>query len=263
MPTELDAVDAAHTAVPASLHRVRRLLGDDSTEALRRARVIVFGVGGVGSWAVESLVRTGVGHVTMVDADCVAESNINRQLPATALTVGEVKVAAMRRRMLEINPDADIRALCCRYTPETAADFHLEEYDVVIDAIDSLADKAALILHATATRGVTFLSSMGAALKSDPTRIRVDEFWHVKGCPLAAALRRRFRKTGALPRRRFRCVWSDELLTNLGPDEQPADATSAPMDYGKVAVNGALCHITAIFGFTLAGLAVKAITAAK
>lgn len=262
MPTEHGTVGAALSGVPASLHRVSRLLGEDSTGILRRARVIVFGVGGVGSWTVESLVRTGVGHVAMVDADCVAESNINRQLPATVRTVGEVKVEAMRRRMLEINPYADIRALCCRYSPETATGFHLEEYDVVIDAIDSLADKAALIQHATATRGITFLSSMGAALKSDPTRIRVDEFWHVKGCPLAAALRRRFRKTGSMPRRRFRCVWSDELLPNLGPDEHP-DNAAAPMDYGKVAVNGALCHITAIFGFTLAGLAVKAITSAK
>ena len=232
----------------------------------------------MGSWAAEALARTGVGHITLVDADVVATSNINRQLPATAVTVGEPKVDVLAARMRQINPDINVVPLQRRYTDSTSHTFSLDSYDVVIDAIDSLADKASLLLHVSALRGVCLLSSMGAALKSDPTRIRVAEFWQVKGCPLAAALRRRFKRSGCMPRRKFKCVYSDELLSNLGPDilspsSQSSDGTGdvapldrlsavphpdadAPMSYGKVAVNGALCHITAIFGMTLAGLAV-------
>lgn len=242
----------------ARLSRVERLLGDDATRRLTGSRVIIFGIGGVGSWAAEALIRTGVGHLTIVDADCVAASNINRQLPATTQTVGMPKVEVMRQRLLEINPDAEIRTVCSRFTAENADTFDIESYDAAIDAIDSLADKASLILHATATPGLKFFSSMGAALKSDPTRIRVDEFWRVKGCPLAAALRRRFKKNGVLPRRKFRCVFSNELLQNQG--EAPTESTDTAMTYGKVAFNGALCHITAIFGMTLAGLVVNALT---
>lgn len=241
------------------LSRVERLLGDEATRRLIDSRVIIFGIGGVGSWAAEALIRSGVGHLTMVDADCVAASNINRQLPATMLTVGQPKVDVMRRRLMEINPDAEILTICNRYTAENAAAFAFGTYDVAIDAIDSLADKASLILHATSTPRLKFFSSMGAALKSNPTRIHVDEFWSVKGCPLAAALRRRFKKSGQMPRRKFRCVFSDELLQNRGA--APAEGSDTAMTYGKVAVNGALCHITAIFGMTLAGLAINALTA--
>lgn len=233
-------------------NRVNRLVGPDAMDALRRARVIVFGVGGVGSWTAEALVRTGIGHITIVDADVVAESNINRQLMATTATVGQSKVLTLRSRLIEISPDTEVVAIERRYTASAAADFRLDEFDYVVDAIDSLADKALLIVNATASRA-RLVSSMGAAMKMDPTRVRVDEFWKVKGCPLAAALRRRFKRGEAAPRRKFRCVYSDELLSNLG---DAADQSGA-MTYGKVAVNGALCHITAIFGMTLAGLVVE------
>lgn len=237
------------------LSRVTRLLGNEATAALQDAGVIIFGIGGVGSWAAESLARSGVGTLTIVDADVVAESNINRQLMATVSTIGRPKTEVLAERLLDINPDLNLTLRTERYTAETAPTFHLEDYDIVIDAIDSLADKASLILHATSLPGVTLLSSMGAALKADPTRIAVAEFWKVKGCPLAAALRRRFKKSGVMPRRKFRCVYSDELLPNRGEDTGSRGA----MTYGKVAVNGALCHITAIFGLTLAGLAVERI----
>lgn len=239
-------------------NRVERLVGRDGISRLSSARVIVFGVGGVGSWTVEALVRSGVGHVTIVDADTVAVSNINRQLPATTRTVGEDKVGVMRRRMLEINSDVDIKAISRRYTEETADDFPLTDYDYVVDAIDSLADKALLIHRATSLK-VPLVSSMGAALKMDPTRIRVAEFRNVKGCRLAAALRRKFKHTGLYPARKFRCVYSDELLPNLGCDED----TSGAKTYGKIAVNGAMCHITAIFGMMLAGLIIEDIVRRK
>lgn len=244
---------------------------------MQEKKVIVFGIGGVGSWTAEALVRTGIRHLTIVDADKVATSNINRQDPATVLTVGRPKTEAMRERLLSINPHADIIAIQQIYTAGTAAVFHLEEYDYIIDAIDSLADKTLLIYNATRARGSKFYSSMGAALKLDPTRVQTAEFGKVTGCRLAAALRRRIKKTGMYPARKFRCVFSDELLPNLGANDsqgetnspeavgsaEAANSADTPKFYGKVGVNGSLCHITAIFGMTLAGMVIRDIAESK
>lgn len=224
--------------------RTELLLGSQAMNSLAEKRVIIFGVGGVGSWCAEALVRSGITHLTMVDNDLVAISNINRQLPATSSTIGQPKVEVMRRRLMEINPEAEIVARQQRYSADTAASYDLEGYDYVIDAIDSLQDKANLILHATSLH-VRLFSSMGAALKSDPSRIRVAEFWKVNGCPLAAALRRRFRKAGNYPSAKFSCVYSDELLQNrLTNHDEPR-------------ANGTLIHITAVFGLTLASMVIR------
>ena len=217
------------------------LLGSEVMERMAEKRVIIFGVGGVGSWCVESLVRSGIRLLTIVDSDRVSITNINRQLMATTKTVGQVKVEALKERLLTINPSAEITALQKIFTQETAEDFDLDSYDYIIDAIDSLKDKALLILMACRTKA-KFYSSMGAALKLDPTRIQVAEFWKVKGDPLARALRNKFKKEKLFPKRKFQCVYSDELLKN----KMPID----PDDRG----NGSLVHITAIFGFMLAGL---------
>ena len=235
-----------------AFNRTERLLGAEAMAALAGVKVIIFGVGGVGSWCAESLVRTGLRHLTLVDADIVAVSNINRQAMATVSTVGMPKAEAMAARLRDINPEAEIIAVQELYNAETAPSFNLDSYDYIIDAIDSLADKALLILNATSTRR-RFFSSMGAALKSDPTRIDVAEFWKVSGCPLAAALRRRFKKSGNMPRRKFKCVYSPELLEN----RPVVDDTSGAMSFNKVAVNGALCQVTAAFGLTLASLVVN------
>lgn len=241
-----------HHPTSQIFNRTIRLIGNDSFERLQNARIILFGVGGVGSWTAESLIRSGIGHLTIVDADKVAVSNINRQLPALNSSVGQSKVEVLKQRLLDINPQASITAIEALYTADTAAEYDLDAYDCVIDAIDSLSDKATLILNATASHTKLF-SSMGAALKMNPERIAVDEFWKVKGCPLAAALRQKFRRSGTKPRRKFKCVYSDELLPNLGADND----TSGAMSFSKVRINGAICHITAIFGFTLAGLTVE------
>lgn len=234
--------------------RTALLLGESNMDKLSRTRVILFGVGGVGSWCAESLIRTGIGHLTMVDFDTICASNVNRQLMATTSTIGQVKADVLRDRLLDINPDADIVAIHALYTPETADDFRLDSYDVIIDAIDSLDNKAHLIRRACQTRAL-FVSSMGAALKMDPGKIQTAEFWKVRGCPLAAALRRKFKKSGQLPRRKFRCVFSEELLPNKEV-EQPVESTDNPTPFFKARTNGTLAHTTAIFGFTLAGLVV-------
>ena len=237
----------------AIFRRSELLLGNDAMERIARKRVILFGVGGVGSWCAESLVRSGIRHLTIVDSDRVSITNVNRQLMATTKTVGQVKVEAMKERLLSINPAADITALQQIFTEESAPEFHLEDYDYIIDAIDSLKDKAALILLACQTKA-TFFSSMGAALKLDPTRIQVTEFWKVKGDPLARALRNKFKKEKLFPRRKFQCVYSDELLENRGC---PADEGEEPSPFNKPQTNGSLAHITAIFGFMLAGLVIQ------
>ncbi len=241
--------------------RSRLLMGTATMEKMRSKKIIIFGIGGVGSWTAEALIRTGITNLTIVDADKVATSNINRQVPATTLTVGKPKTDTMRSHLLTINPEATITAITEIYSADTAEKFNLEEYDFIIDAIDSIADKALLIYNSTRTHGPKLFSSMGAALKLDPTRIRTGEFNSVTGCRLAAALRRRFKRTGAYPRKKFRCVYSDELLPNLGASEESSSHSHAdtPMNFNKVITNGSLCHITAIFGMTLAGMIIQTI----
>lgn len=245
--------------VAAIFQRAERLLGADALAALARTRAIVFGVGGVGGWCAEALVRSGVGRLTIVDSDCVCETNINRQVMATTKTVGQPKVDVLAARLREINPACDIVARREVYSPETAAAFDVGSYDYVVDAIDSLANKAHLLVHATSFARPTLFASMGAALKTDPFRIKKAEFWKIQGDPLARALRGRLRKAGVKPAKKVMCVYSDEPpQPNRGA---PADA--APAGDGdswaaqKAQINGTVAHVPAMFGFALAGLVVE------
>lgn len=258
--------------------RAELLLGQQRMERIAAARVIIFGVGGVGSWCAETLVRSGIGHLTMVDGDEVVASNINRQLMATTATIGQPKVEVLRERLQLINPDADIRTVYGRFNADTAESFRLSEYDYVIDAIDSLNDKALLINTVTRlpgresatgaqpseTRYVQLFSSMGAARKFDPTRIRIAEFWRVAGDPLARTLRHKFKQSGIYPARKFLCVYSDEVLPNQPVAEmQNAECRmqNAQTANKERPANGTLAHITAIFGNLLASLVLKHICA--
>lgn len=236
--------------------RTELLLGSDNLSKLQQAKVLLFGVGGVGSWCAEALVRSGIRHITLVDSDCVSVTNCNRQLMATSLTVGQAKVEALRTRLLELNPDADILALQQTYSAETAESFRMEHYDFIIDAIDSLPEKADLILRATALpKHITFVSSMGAALRTDPFMIRKAEFWKVNGDALARALRNKFKKQKTFPARKFMCVYSEEPpMQNIG---QALEGDSA--GHKKVHINGSLCHITAVFGMSLAGIVINTV----
>lgn len=229
------------------LLRAHLLMGSEVMTQLAEKRVILFGVGGVGSWCAECLVRTGIRHLTIVDSDRVCISNCNRQLMATSRTVNQIKVEALRDRLLEINPDAVVTCLQIRYNEDTSASFHLEEFDYVIDAIDSVRDKAHLILTVTAIKqGPKLFSSMGAALRLDPLKVTRAEFWNVKGDALARALRDRFKRNKTFPARKFQCVYSEEQpLSNKG---------EASGDAGQEHPNGSLAQVTAVFGFALASM---------
>lgn len=244
--------------------RTELLLGDDLMKVIASKKVILFGVGGVGSWCAESLIRSGIQYLTIVDSDRIALSNINRQLPATTKTVGKIKVEVLKDRLMEINPSAQITTIQQVYSKETSYLFQLESYDYVIDAIDSLTNKMDLIMAASKTNAVLF-ASMGAALKMDSTRIKVTEFWNIKGCHLATALRRKFKRLKEVPAKKFNCVYSDELLENKKSSIKETDAVKHDEEGNvdlvehekrskKAIVNGTIAHITAIYGFTLSGL---------
>jgi tRNA A37 threonylcarbamoyladenosine dehydratase len=251
--------------------RTELLLGKDRLEKVMSKNVIIFGIGGVGSWCAESLIRSGIQRLTIVDSDRICITNINRQLHATTLTVGAVKTEALKNRLLEINPSAKILAIQKIYNKDNHDFFELEQYDFIIDAIDSLGSKTHLIRQATKTNAV-FLSSMGASLKMDPTKIRVTEFWQVIRCPLAAKIRKMIRK-GELPAKKFMCVYSEELLENFGSGSScgtekclcpkntigQGDPELADHEWcsQKAVINGTIAHITAIYGFTLAGLVIQ------
>lgn len=214
--------------------RTIQLLGEEGFRALQNARVILFGVGGVGSWCAETLLRTGIGHLTIVDFDKVDMTNLNRQIVATYDNIGRSKVFEMQKRLLKIAPKANIHAIELQYNADTADSFDLAQYDIVIDAIDMVDCKTLLLYRATQT-GSKVYSSMGAGRKTDPRKIRTAEFWEVKGCPLARALRTKMKKTNLLPTSRIQCVYSEEISSSQG--------TLAP--------------IVGIFGMTLASLVIN------
>lgn len=223
--------------------RSRTLLGEAAFERLAASRVAVFGLGGVGGWCAEALVRTGVRHVALIDDDAVVESNTNRQRQATAASMGGPKADVLRRMLLEIVPGTGIEAICERYTPDSAARFGelISGCDFIIDAIDSVDCKAHLIRTCTGDGSrATIFSSMGAALRTDPTRIRTAPFCKVAGDGLARALRQRFRRAG-VPLPRHTCVYSDE------PPARTPDAEK-----------GSIMPVTCAFGMALASLVVRA-----
>ncbi len=230
------------------------LIGDEALARLTQARVILFGVGGVGSWCAEALIRSGLGRLTLVDNDTVCETNINRQMQATSKTIGQLKVEALKARLLEIHPDAQIETMPIAYNRDTREGFDFTQYDYVIDAIDSLSHKVNLIAAAMAARTPLF-SAMGAASKIDPTSIQVDSIWKSKGCRLARFVRKRLRKRGADGD--CLCVYSPERFSLFGSVEEPDESDTDAWSETKAQINGSMVHMTGAFGFHLAGLVVQ------
>jgi tRNA A37 threonylcarbamoyladenosine dehydratase len=223
--------------------RSAAILGEEAMARLSSARVAVIGVGGVGGWCAEALARTGVGRLLLIDDDTVQPSNLNRQCPALTATMGSLKVEAMKARLLEINPELEVTALAARWTGSGPGDEKVFDADLIVDAIDSVDCKAELILQAT-EKGVPVVSSMGAALRSDPTKVAVKRFDKVAGDGLARALRARFKRLSRYPAAKFDCVCSEE----------------PPIDCAQGAVKGSLMQVTAAFGMCLAAMAVKILT---
>ncbi len=254
-----------------AFHRLELLVGEESIKELAKARVILFGVGGVGSWCAEALVRSGIHNLTIVDSDLVCITNSNRQVQATSLSVGKVKVTELARRLREINPEAQITSLQKIYDRTTAAEFDLSQYDYVIDAIDSLSSKVELIMNASAS-GTVLFSALGASAKLDPTRIRISSIWKSNKCPLGRLVRKRLRQRGY--KGDFLCIWSDEQLDGYEKESTcgtgacvcPKTVNSADQDdaafahewcSSKKKINGSAVHITGTFGFMLSGLVIQ------
>ena len=194
--------------------RTRLLIGEEGLAKLKKARVAVFGVGGVGGFAVEALVRSGIGAFDLIDNDTVALSNLNRQIIATRDTIGKLKVEVMRDRILSINPQAEIRMYPCFYLPENAAEFDFSQYSYVVDAVDTVTAKIDIIMQAQAA-GVPVISSMGAGNKMDPTRFEVTDIYKTTVCPLARVMRRELKKRGV---KQLKVVYSTEKVIKTGAD---------------------------------------------
>ena len=221
--------------------RTRQLLGDERLRRLAQARVAVIGLGGVGGYAAEMLARSGVGHLTIVDADTVAPSNINRQLIALQSEIGQPKAQLFATRFADINPDIKVDARPEFITAESAATLVAEGYDYIIDAIDTVAPKVALIREALAAR-TPIISSMGAGGRIDPTRIQYADLWETREDGLARAVRTRLKKAGM--RRPLKVVYSNEA---------PASHSLLEVNTAnKLTSYGTLASVPAIFGIYLA-----------
>ena len=186
--------------------RTQLLIGADAIKKLSESKVAVFGIGGVGGYVCEALVRSGIGHFDLVDDDKVCLTNLNRQILATRKTVGKYKAEVMAERMLEINPEADIRIYKCFFLPENADDFPFDEYDYVIDAVDTVTAKLELIMRCK-EKNVPVISAMGAGNKLDAGRMKIADIYETSVCPLARVMRHELRKRGV---RSLKVVYSDE-----------------------------------------------------
>ncbi|MDR2552645.1 MAG: tRNA threonylcarbamoyladenosine dehydratase [Treponema sp.] len=250
-----------NTTVSPPFHRLGLLTGEEVLRALSNTAVIVFGLGGVGGWAAEALVRSGIGRITIVDNDSVCITNINRQIQALSSTLGIPKAAALMKRLLDINPRCSIRAFNRAFTRESANLFEIEGAAYVIDAIDSLSHKLDLI-EMTAPLPAVLFSSMGMAARLDPARIKTADIWDTSGCPLAALVRRGLRKRGFTGH--FTAVYSDEAPLRAGENQSPCgtdhcfcSAGDAGWCASKKQINGSAVTVTASAGMILASLVIR------
>ena len=221
--------------------RSARLLGSAAVEQLERSTVAVFGVGGVGSYACEALARAGVGHFLLIDNDVVSKTNINRQLVALHSTIGMQKVEVMRARILDINPEADVAVYPMFYTAETAGEIALDGVDYIVDAIDTVSAKLALVERAV-RQNTPIISAMGAGNKLDPLGFVVSDISRTEGCPLARVMRRELRARGIT---HLKVVWSRE------EPKVPIDDGETPPE-GRRQVPGSLPFVPSVAGLVIA-----------
>ena len=241
--------------------RTEKLLGSCAMEKIKRAHIAVFGVGGVGSYAVEALARSGVGFFTLVDSDVVSITNINRQIIATHKTVGRAKVSVMRERIFDINPNAVVCEKNCFFLPENADSFDFSTFDYVIDAVDTVSAKIEIILRAKAA-AVPVISSMGAGNKLDPSKFRIADIYETSVCPLARVMRQEMRKRGV---QNVKVVFSTETpVEQFFYDEAPEGDVKEgekkqdrrPVPW-KPETPGSVAYIPSVAGLMLASEVIK------
>lgn len=224
--------------------RTELLLGSEGVKKLKQSKVAIFGVGGVGGYVAEALARSGVGSFVLVDKDVVSQSNINRQIIATTKTIGMSKTQAMRERILDINPEAQVEVRECFFLPETAGEFDFTQYSYVVDAVDTVTAKVELVMQAKAA-GVPIISSMGAGNKLDPTRFEVADIYKTSVCPLARVMRRELKKRNI---KSLKVVYSkEEAMT-------PKEILS---DESKRVIPGSVAFVPSVAGLIIAGEVIK------
>ena len=233
-----------------SFIRTEMLLGPEAMELLRKSRVAVFGIGGVGGFAAEALARSGVGALDLIDYDTVDETNLNRQIIATRPDIGRPKVDVMKERILSINPEAVVTIFHCFYLPETREQFDFHQYSYVIDAVDTVTAKIDIVMEAARCQ-VPVISSMGAGNKLDPTRFEVADIYETSVCPLARVMRRELKKRG-IPR--LKVVYSKE--TALTPLFQPDP------DSSRRSTPSSIAFVPSVAGLILGGEVIKDLSAA-
>ncbi len=240
--------------------RTELLLGKEGMERLKNARVAVFGVGGVGGYVCEALVRSGVGAFDLIDDDKVCLTNINRQIIATRSTVGKYKVDVMKERMLDINPDVKVETYKCFFLPENADDFPFAEYDYVVDAVDTVTAKIELVMKCQ-SMGVPIISSMGAGNKLDASAFQVADIYKTKMCPLAKVMRRELKKRGV---KKLKVVYSEEKPTRPIEDMAISCRTHCICPPGAAHkcterrdIPGSVAFVPSVAGLIVAGEVVK------
>ena len=231
--------------------RTQFIFGKEAMDKLWRARVAVFGLGGVGGYVVEALARSGIGTLDLIDHDTISPTNINRQILATQETIGRDKAAVAAERVAEINPQIRVNARKVMYLPETADSFDFSQYSYVVDAIDTVTGKLTLVQAAKAA-GVPIISSMGTGNKLDPTAFRVGDISETSVCPLARIMRKECRKRGI---DRLKVVYS--LEDPIDPQLPPDDPAWAELPEGRNALPGSVCFVPAVAGMILAGEVIK------
>jgi len=240
--------------------RTELLLGEEAMSKLADSRVAIFGVGGVGGYVCEALVRSGVGHFDLIDNDTVALSNINRQIIATTSTVGRYKTEVMKERMLDINPDVEVNIHNCFFLPETADDFDFSKYDYVVDAVDTVTAKIEIIMKCKEA-GVQVISSMGAGNKLEASAFKVADIYKTKVCPLAKVMRHELKKRGV---KKLKVVYSEEQPITPGIEHlNEQEQIEAQKHNAKRVTPGSVAFVPSVAGLIIAGEIVKDLTCTK
>lgn len=232
--------------------RTTMLLGQENIDKLKKARVAIFGVGGVGGYAVEALARSGIGKIDLIDNDIICITNINRQIIATYKTIGKYKVDVMKERILDINPDCEVKIYKTFYLPENRKNFNFNQYDYIIDAIDTVTSKIDLAIYAN-ENNINIISAMGAGNKLDPCKFEISDIYKTEACPLAKIMRRELKKRGV---KKLKVVYSKEKalkpIKELLQFEEKNDISSK-----RRATPGSIAFVPSVVGLIIASEVIK------